>query len=121
MARNRLESEKDDLVTGQFRTFLDELMKVQKRFSEAADAEPELAAQGLSRHLLNLLEIQTLQSRRDSTRFEMESVADARYLKAVLADEILLNTPWTGRDRWTAYLLESTLFRTNGAGAVVFS
>jgi type VI secretion system protein ImpK len=120
MARNRLESEEDDLVTGQFRAFLDELMKTQKRFSEAADADPELAAQGLSRHLLNLLEIQTLQSRRDSTRFEMESVADARYLKAVLADEILLNTEWTGRDRWTAYLLESTLFRTNVAGDLVF-
>jgi type VI secretion system protein ImpK len=70
--------------------------------------------------LLNLLEIQTLQSRRDSTRFEMENVADARYLKAVLADEILLNTEWTGRERWTAYLLESTLFRTNVAGDLVF-
>jgi type VI secretion system protein ImpK len=120
MARNRPESEEDDLVTGPFRAFLDELVKTQKRFSEAPDADPELAAQGLSRHLLNLLEIQTLQSRRDSTRFEMENVADARYLKAVLADEILLNTPWTGRERWTAYLLESTLFRTNVAGDLVF-
>ena len=45
----------------------------------------------------------------------------ARYLKTVLADEILLNTPWCGRERWTAYLLESTLFRTNVAGDLVFS
>ena len=68
MARNRPESEGDDLVTGPFRAFLDELVKTQKRFSEAPDADPELVAQGLSRHLLKLLEIQTLQSRRDSTR-----------------------------------------------------
>jgi type VI secretion system protein ImpK len=120
MARIRPEPEEDDLVTEQFRTFLDELMMAQARFSELPDADPDLAAQGLSRHLLNLLEIQTLQSRRDSTRFEMEIVADARYLKAVLADEILLNTPWAGRERWTAYLLESTLFRTNVAGDLVF-
>ncbi|QGZ64845.1 DotU family type IV/VI secretion system protein [Paraburkholderia acidisoli] len=120
MARNRPEPEEDDLVTEQFRTFLDELMRAQARYSELPDADPDLAAQGLSRDLLNLLEIQTLQSRRDSTRFEMETVADARYLKAVLADEILLNTAWAGRERWTAYLLESTLFRTNVAGDLVF-
>ncbi|WP_158936197.1 DotU family type IV/VI secretion system protein [Burkholderia sp. S171] len=121
MARNRpLEPEEDDLVTEQFRVFLDELVKAQARFSEVPGTDSDVAAQGLSRHLLNLLEVQTLQSRRDSTRFEMENVADARYLKAVLADEILLNTPWTGRERWTAYLLESTLFRTNVAGDLVF-
>jgi type VI secretion system protein ImpK len=120
MARNRPDPEEDDLVTEQFRTFLDELVKAQARCSELSDADPDLAAQGLSRHLLNLLEIQTLQSRRESTRFEMETVADARYLKAVLADEILLNTEWAGRERWTAYLLESTLFRTNVAGDLVF-
>ncbi|OXJ22611.1 type IV secretion protein DotU [Burkholderia sp. HI2714] len=120
MARIRLEPEEDDLVTEQFRTFLDELVKAQARFSELPGTDPDLAAQGLSRHLLNLLEIQTLQSRRDTTRFEMEIVSDARYLKAVLADEILLNTPWAGRERWTEYLLESTLFRSNVAGDLVF-
>ncbi|MDR5821695.1 MULTISPECIES: DotU family type IV/VI secretion system protein [unclassified Caballeronia] len=120
MARNRPEPEEDDVVTEQFRTFLDELVKAQARLSELPDADPDLAAQGMSRHLINLLEIQTLQSRRDTTRFEMETVSDARYLKAVLADELLLNTPWAGQERWTAYLLESTLFRTNVAGDLVF-
>ncbi|HEY3600004.1 MAG TPA: DotU family type IV/VI secretion system protein [Paraburkholderia sp.] len=120
MVQNRPEVDEDDLATEQFRAFLDELVKAQARFSEVSEADAELAAQGLSRHLLNLLEVQTLQSRRDSTRFEMENVADARYLKAVLADEILLNTAWTGRERWTAHLLESTLFRTNVAGDLVF-
>lgn len=48
-------------------------------------------------------------------------MTDARYLKAALADEILLHTPWIGRERWTAHLLESSLFRTNIAGDLVFS
>ena len=120
MARNRFESEENDLIMAQFRSFLHELTGAQKRFSESADTDPELAAHGRSSVLLNLLEIQTLQSHREGTRFDMENLADARYLKAVLADEILLNTQWTGRERWTAYLLESTLFRTNVAGDLVF-
>ena len=122
MARNRPpESDEDDLITEQFRIFLDELVKAQSRYADATATDPDVAAQAMSRHLLNLIEVQTLESRRDSTRFEMENVADARYLKTVLADEILLNTPWCGRERWTAYLLESTLFRTNVAGDLVFS
>jgi type VI secretion system protein ImpK len=120
MARYRPEAEEDDLATEQFRAFLGELVKAQERFSMLPDASGELAAQGMNRHLLNLLEMQTLQSRRDSSRFEMEDVADARYLKAVLADEILLNTEWAGRADWGHHLLESTLFRTNVAGDQVF-
>ncbi|SCU76719.1 conserved hypothetical protein [Cupriavidus necator] len=120
MARYRPETEEDDLATGQFRAFLDELVKMQERLSEQPDLSGEAAAQGMNRQLLNLLEVQTLQSRRDSSRFEMEDVADARYLKAVLADEILLNADWAGRAAWHGHLLESTLFRTNVAGDQVF-
>jgi type VI secretion system protein ImpK len=120
MARYRPETEEDDLVTEQFRAFLGELLQARARAADVPDVDAELAAQGMSRHLLNLLEIQTLQSRRDSTRFEMEDVADGRYLKAVLADEMLLNTPWAGQEAWQGHLLESTLFRTNVAGDQVF-
>jgi type VI secretion system protein ImpK len=120
MARYRPENEEENPATTQFRAFLGELMTAQARWPALPDTSGELAAQGMNRHLLNLLEIQTLQSRRDSTRFEMEEVADGRYLKAVLADEILLNTDWAGRDHWSGHLLESTLFRTNVAGDQVF-
>ena len=120
MARTRIEAEEHDLAMEQFRAFFDELVKAQRRVADVPDTDPDEAAQGMSRHLLNVLEIQTLQSRRDSTRFDIENVADARYLKAVLADELLLNTQWAGRERWTSYLLESALFRTNIAGDLVF-
>lgn len=120
MARNLPELVTDDHATQQFRTFYDEIIKARDRTVESREIEPDAVAQGLSKYLENLLELQTLEARRESTRFELENVADAKYLKAALADEILLNTPWVGRECWTAHLLESALFRSNIAGDLVF-
>jgi len=121
MARTLPDLAVDDHITRQFRAFYDEIVKARDRTADSRETDPDLVAQALARHLENLLELQSLESRRDSTRFELENVADARYLKAALADEILLHTPWIGRERWTAHLLESSLFRTNIAGDLVFS
>ena len=120
MAGNIPQGAADDLATRQFRTFYDEVIKARDRAAESRETDIHVVAQNLARHLENLLELQTLESRRESTRFELENIADARYLKAALADEILLNTPWVGREYWTGYLLESALFRTNIAGEQVF-
>lgn len=120
MARNASELAVDDFGTHQFRVFYDEIIKARDRTADSRELDANLVAQSLSRHLENLLELQTLEARRESTRFELENVADARYLKAALADEILLNTPWIGRECWTAHLLESALFRSNIAGDLIF-
>lgn len=120
MARNLTDLTVDDHATQQFRAFYDEIIKARDRTNDSRELDPNVVAHGLARHLENLLELQTLESRRESTRFELENVADARYLKAALADEILLNTPWVGREYWTAHLLESALFRTNIAGDQIF-
>jgi type VI secretion system protein ImpK len=120
MARTLPDLAVDDHITKQFRAFYDEIVKARDRTADSRETDPDLVAQGLARHLENLLELQSLESRRESTRFELENVADARYLKAALADEILLHTPWVGRERWTAHLLESSLFRSNIAGDLVF-
>lgn len=121
MARHLPDLAVDDHITKQFRAFYDEIVKARDRTADSRETDPNAVAQALARHLENLLELQTLESRRESTRFELENVADARYLKAALADEILLTTPWIGREHWTAHLLESSLFRTNIAGDLVFS
>jgi type VI secretion system protein ImpK len=110
----------DDHLIQQFRAFFDEVAKVRTRAVTMRETDPDLAAQSISKHLENLIELQTLESKRDGNRFELESIADARYLKAALADEILLNTPWLGRDCWTTHLLEASLFRTSVAGEQVF-
>ena len=120
MARNLPDLAVDDHATQQFRAFYDEIIKARDRTADSRELEPNAVAHALAKHLESLLELQTLESRRESTRFELENVADARYLKAALADEILLNTPWVGREYWTAHLRESALFRTNIAGDLVF-
>jgi type VI secretion system protein ImpK len=120
MARPNPERSDDDHLVRQFRAFYDEVAKAQARAIEMRETEPEAAAQNLERHLENLIELQTLESKREGSRFELESIADARYLKAALADEMLLNTEWIGRDTWTNHLLEASLFRTSVAGDRVF-
>lgn len=120
MARTLPDLALDDHATQQFRAFYDEVIKARDRTADSRELEPNAVAHTLAKHLENLLELQTLESRRESNRFELENVADARYLKAALADEILLNTQWVGREQWTAHLLESALFRTNIAGDLVF-
>lgn len=120
MARPTRDKLEDDHLIKQFRSFFDEVSKAQVRAIEMRETEPDLAAQSVRKHLENLIELQTLESKREGNRFELESIADARYLKAALADEILLNTPWIGRDCWTTHLLEASLFRTSVAGERVF-
>jgi type VI secretion system protein ImpK len=120
MARPHRDKLDDDHLITQFRAFFDEVAKAQVRAMDMRETDPELAAQSVSKNLENLIELQTLESKREGNRFELESIADARYLKAALADEMLLNTPWVGRDRWTAHLLEASLFRTSIAGERVF-
>lgn len=120
MAKPTPDRTDDDHLVRQFRAFYDEVAKAQVRAMELRETDPEAAAQSLERHLENLIELQTLESKREGSRFEVESIADARYLKAALADEILLNTEWIGRDTWTNHLLEASLFRTSVAGERVF-
>ncbi len=120
MGRQTPEKSDDDHLVRQFRAFYDEVSKAHTRALEMRETDPEAASQNLERHLENLIELQTLESKREGSRFELESIADARYLKAALADEMLLNTPWIGRDTWTSHLLEAALFRTSLAGDRVF-
>lgn len=120
MARSTRSKQEEDHLIKQFRDFFSAVIKVQERVVESRETDPDIAAESVSRHLENLIELQTLESKRDGNRAELESIADARYLKASLADEILLNTEWVGRARWTSHLLEASLFRTGIAGERIF-
>jgi type VI secretion system protein ImpK len=120
MARPNREKHEDDHLVAQFRAFFAEVSKAQTRAIEMREINPDAAAQAVSKDLEQLIELQTLESKREGSRFELQSIADARYLKAALADEILLNTEWIGRDRWTEHLLEASLFRTSVAGDRIF-
>jgi len=120
MARSTRDRIEDDHLMAQFRAFYDEIIKAVQRSVDARDQEPEAVAQSVSKQLESLIELQTMESKREGNRYELESIADARYLKAALADEVLLSSEWVGRDFWTEHLLEACLFRTNVAGERIF-
>lgn len=120
MARPLRDKHEDDNLITQFRAFFAEVSKAQTRAIEIREINPDAAATAVSKDLEQLIELQTLESKREGSRSELQSIADARYLKAALADEILLNTEWIGRDRWTDHLLEASLFRTSVAGDRIF-
>lgn len=110
----------NDLLTKQFCAFVDEVVNAPPRLAESLDIDAEETAGILSVRLQRLMEFQDAHIEREVTRAEIDNVADARYLKAALADEILLTVPWAGRAFWTRHLLESAIFQTHVAGEAVF-
>lgn len=112
----------DDLLLRQFRQFYDELEQAREQAPKFATAEEtqELARQ-LGRQLENLIELQTLEARRGGNRFAQQASQQALYLKVALADELLLQRDWAGRDVWCQHLLEASFFRTSIAGEKVFA
>lgn len=109
-----------DLLTKQFSAFVDEVVNTPMRLAESLEIDPDAAASALGVRLQRLMEFQDAHIEREVTRFEIDDVADARYLKAALADEILLTRSWAGRESWTRHLLESAVFQTHVAGEAVF-
>ena len=109
-----------DLGTAQFRAFYAELVKAREVALRASEAEADAVARSLSRELAQLIELQSLEARRAAGRSGADQEAQARFLKAALADEIMLHLDWAGRPSWRHVLLETTLFRTSLAGDKVF-
>lgn len=121
MASPRTETaDPHELAERQFREFYREVLRARDRTGEASVGAADVAAGSVARHLSHLLELQALEAHRERSRFEREGLDEARYLKAAMADEILLHTRWIGRDLWTAHLLEASLFHTRIAGDQVF-
>lgn len=110
----------DELASVQFRDFFQVLHRASQLILRVNEADAPEAAQTLSKDLLQLIELQTLEARRSGGSAAMEYESQARYLKAVLADEILLNSDWAGRELWRHELLEAKLFKSSHAGEQVF-
>jgi type VI secretion system protein ImpK len=109
-----------DLASTQFRDFYQVLQRASQLILNVSESDAAEAAQTLSKDLLQLIELQTLEARRSGGAAALENEPQARYLKAVLADEILLNSDWTGREHWRHELLETKLFKTSNAGEQLF-
>lgn len=108
------------LHANQFRLFFQVLQRAAKRARRAPEIEAQAIAQGLSKELARVIELQTLESRRLGGAFILDVEAKASFLKAALADEVMLNLDWAGRAHWHHFLVEATLFGSSLAGEKVF-
>ncbi|WP_328804865.1 DotU family type IV/VI secretion system protein [Noviherbaspirillum galbum] len=113
-------NEGTDLASTQFRDFFDMLSRLAQSASQVGEADAKSAAESFSGQLCQLIELQTLEARRIGGKAGIEPEVQGRFLKAALADEIMLNTDWAGRAYWHHVLIEATLFKTSFAGERVF-
>ncbi|QJE01572.1 DotU family type IV/VI secretion system protein [Massilia forsythiae] len=109
-----------DLASSQFRDFYDVLARAAHAVVRLGEDEARGAAEALSRQLCQLIELQSLEARRVGGKGGAEADLQGRFLKAALADEVLLSTDWAGRDYWRHVLVEATLFKSSYAGERVF-
>ena len=122
----------NSLLLLHFRQFYSEVLQIKLRL-EYADSEKEsasatplpaastsnaLAVNDVWYGLLRLLDMQGVESSRAGGAFTFEVYREAQYVMAALADEILLNCNWSGRDSWP--LLENKLFDSHASGEVFF-
>lgn len=110
----------DDPASNQFRAFVTVLLQARAAAMNLNEADAQAGAVALSAQLCQLIELQSLEAGRLAGRGNVELELRARFLKAALADEIMLRSDWTGRVHWRHVLVEATLFRTAHAGQQVF-
>lgn len=109
-----------DLATRQFRDFYDVLARAAQAVTRLGEDEARGAAEALSHQLCQMIELQSLEARRVGGRTGIEVEVQGSFLKAALADEVLLSTDWAGRSYWRHVLVEARLFKSSHAGERVF-
>lgn len=116
----------DSLLLRQFRMFVSEVMQTANALEHppmyADDVPPSLdrTAEDTSDKLARNIEAQTLDISRNGSTADRTAVDELRYLKAAIADELLLSCDWLGRSRYTDYLVETRLFGSSIAGDEIF-
>lgn len=121
MSNHPSDTVSDEALVCQFRRFYEELELIWFSAQKCKDLEEtnKFASQ-VSRQLGNLIEMQTLEFHQIGTRHTQQAAQDSRYMKAALADEILLRQDWPAREVWSQHLVETALFRTSIAGEKIF-
>jgi type VI secretion system protein ImpK len=120
-AIRRTGTDGNDLASMQFRAFVAALNHAVAGALHLGEAEGRAGASAISRQLLQLIEVQALEAGRLGGKAGDDTVARGRFLKAALADEVLLHTDWAGRVHWNHVLLEALLFNSSHAGQQVFA
>jgi type VI secretion system protein ImpK len=111
----------DDLPSTQFRAFVAVLNRARAAAATLSEADGRAGATALSGELCQLIELQNIEARRLGGKGGADVESQAIFLKAALADEVLLHTDWAGRAHWHHVLIEATLLRSAHAGQQVFA
>lgn len=116
-----LESAGDEMLVRQFRSFYAEIDRIcnDAPLVDNSDGANVMARQ-VARQIENFIELQSLEAQRGGSRSEQQALLEARYIKVALADEILLQRDWSGREVWGQHLLEASMFQTSVAGLKIF-
>lgn len=108
------------LASTQFRAFYSELQKARQTAEEAPlDGPGDALAAALSQRLVQVIELQSVESQRLMGLGGQTLESRARFLKAALADEVMLHLDWPGRAAWRDHLVEGQLFGSSMAGQKV--
>jgi len=115
-----------------FRSFYNEIIRFKHQKSEfiagfstaimdsATDPSgPDAAAEGLSKKLLEMLELQAAEAKWMGGEMGAR-YPDAQYAMAALADETFTHMDWEGQPAWQNHLLEAQLYRTRSAEVELF-
>ena len=105
-------------LLAKFRAFYNEIIRFQHQHSEftagfatavmsteSADTGPEAAAEGLSKRLSELLDLQMAEAKWMGGE-AAERYPDAQYAMAALADETFSHMEWEGKAAWPQFSLE---------------
>jgi len=111
----------DDLAARQFRAFAAQLLRARAGAASLSEADGRAGAIALSHELCQLIELQRMEAGRYAGGGMLDTHVQARYLKAALADELMLHTDWAGRAHWHHVLVEATLANSAHAGEQVFN
>jgi type IV/VI secretion system ImpK/VasF family protein len=119
-------------LLAKFRAFYNEIIRFKHQKSEfaagfataivsdyAADSSPDASAEGLSKRLTELLELQAAEAKWMGGEAG-DRYPDAQYAMAALADETFANMEWDGQAAWPKYSIERKLYQSNAADVDVF-
>lgn len=106
----------------QFRGLLQTIHNFQREQPTASTSaeEKSKAAAMVRDQLVQAIAAQELELATAAATDELATLDETRYLKAALADELLLHSAWIGQSAQLDFLLEDHLFHTSYSGQEVF-
>jgi type VI secretion system protein ImpK len=109
----------DDLACTQFRSFAALLLHERAAAASLLASDGRDCAVTLSRALCQVIELQSLDAQRAGGCLDLQ--LQGRFLKAALADELMLNLDWPGRRYWRYVRIEAALLYSARASEQVFT